>query len=106
MADTYNFLVFEPIREEGVEVLRAVGEVRYPSALDEDTLIAEIGDIDGVVLRARGRITRRLLEHAPRLKVAGRHGTGCDNVDVQAATEHGVQVVNTADANSEAVAET
>jgi D-3-phosphoglycerate dehydrogenase len=45
------------------------------------------------------------MEAAPRLKVVGRHGVGLDNVDVEAATELGVWVVNTPEANSESVAE-
>jgi len=101
----YRFLLYEPIHEAGIRVLRAVGEVRMASSTDEDTIVKEIGDIDGVVVRARGGVTRRILEHAPRLKVVGRHGTGVDNIDIGAATEHGVQVVRTPEANTEAVAE-
>jgi len=93
------------MQEVGIQVLRAVGEVRMATSTDEDAIINEIGDIDGVVVRARGGVTRRILEHAPRLKVVGRHGTGVDNIDIGAATEHGVQVVRTPEANTEAVAE-
>ena len=101
----YRFLLFEPMHEAGIQVLRSVGEVRMATSTDEDTIIKEIGDIDGVVVRARGGVTRRILEHAPRLKVVGRHGTGVDNIDLEAATEHGVQVVKTPEATTEAVAE-
>jgi len=101
----YNFLLFEPIHEAGIEVLESVGTIRMASATDEDTLIDEIADIDGVVIRANGRVTRRLLAHGPRLKVVGRHGVGVDNVDLDAATDHGVQVVNTPLATVEPVAE-
>ena len=101
----YKFLLYEPMHKAGMQVLRAAGEVRMASATDEDTIIEEIGDIDGVVVRAKGRMTRRILEHAPVLKVVGRHGTGVDNIDLEAATEHGVQVVKTPEASTEAVAE-
>jgi len=101
----YKFLLYEPIQECGLEVLRAVGEVRMASATDEESIIAEIGDIDGVVIRSRGGMTRRILENAPNLKVVGRHGVGVDNVDLQAATDHSVQVVNTPTATVEGVAE-
>jgi len=100
-----KFMVTEPIHEAGMQVLRAAGEVVMASGQDEDTLIAEIGDIDGMVLRAKGRITRRVLEHAPRLKVVGRHGVGVDNIDIDAATAYGVQIVNTPLATVEGVAE-
>jgi len=100
-----NFLLYEPIHEAGLAVLREAGKVRMASATDEATIIAEIGDIDGVVIRAQGAMTRRILENAPCLKVVGRHGVGVDNVDLVAATDHGVQVVNTPTATVEGVAE-
>ena len=101
----YTFLLYEPIHEAGMQVLRSVGQVRLASNADEDTIVAEIGDVHGVVVRAKGRVTRRILEHAPLLKVVGRHGTGVDNIDLEAATERGVQVVKTPEATTEAVAE-
>jgi len=101
----FKFLLYEPMHKAGIDVLRSVGEVRVASDTDENTIVEEIGDIDGVVVRANGRMTRRILEHAPRLRVVGRHGTGVDNIDVEAATEHGVQVVRTPEATTEAVAE-
>lgn len=100
-----KFMVTEPIHEAGMEVLRAAGEVVMASGQDEATLIAEVGDIDGMVLRAKGRITRRVLENAPKLKVVGRHGVGVDNIDLEAATECGVQIVYTPLATVEGVAE-
>jgi len=101
----FRFLLLEPMHRAGIEVLEAAGQVRMATATDEDTVMREIGDIDGVVIRANGAITRRILEHAPRLKVVGRHGVGVDNIDLEAATDHGVQVVNTPLATVEPVAE-
>jgi D-3-phosphoglycerate dehydrogenase / 2-oxoglutarate reductase len=101
----FKFLLFEPIHEAGLKVLQEAGEVRMASGTDEDTLIAEIGDIDGAVVRAQGALTRRVMENAPKLKVAGRHGVGVDNIDVAAATELGIQIVNTPMAVVEGVAE-
>ncbi len=101
----YKFLLFEPIHEAGLKVLQEAGEVRLASGTDEETLIAEIGDIDGAVVRAQGALTRRVMEHAPKLKVAGRHGVGVDNIDVPAATELGIRIVYTPMAVVEGVAE-
>jgi len=101
----FNFLLYEPMHQAGVDVLNAIGNVRMASATDEDTIVAEIGDIDGVVIRGNGRMSRRIMEHAPRLKVVGRHGVGVDNVDLDAATDHSIQVVNTPEATVEPVAE-
>ncbi|MCD6518803.1 MAG: hydroxyacid dehydrogenase [Anaerolineae bacterium] len=101
----FKFLLYEPIHEVGMKVLQEVGEVRLASGTDEETIISEIGDIDGVIIRARGAMTRHIMEHAPKLKVVGRHGVGVDNIDLEAATEHGIQVVNTPYAVTEGVAE-
>ena len=100
-----EFLLYEPILEVGMQVLRPVGQVRMASATDEETIIAEIGAVDGVIMRARGAMTRRMMEHAPKLRVVGRHGVGVDNIDLEAATDHGIQVVNTPLATVESVAE-
>jgi len=101
----FKFLLYEPIHEVGMAVLRQAGEIRLASATDEDTIIAEIADCDGVVIRARGAMTRRIMTHAPKLRVVGRHGVGVDNIDLEAATEFGIQVVNTPLATVEGVAE-
>jgi len=101
----FHFLLYEPMHQAGVDVLKTVGTVRIAPATDEDTIISEIGDVDGVVIRGNGRMTHRIMEHAPRLRVVGRHGVGVDNVDLEAATEHGIQVVYTPEATVEPVAE-
>lgn len=100
-----NILPCEPIHQRGLRILEARGRVVRPASLAEDALLALIPPIDAILLRALGRITRRLLEAAPRLKVIGRHGIGLDNVDVEAATARGVWVVNTPDAPTQPVAE-
>ena len=58
-----------------------------------------------VIVRANGKVTRKIMESAPRLRVVGRHGVGVENIDVEAATEKGIWVVNTPDANDASVAE-
>jgi D-3-phosphoglycerate dehydrogenase len=101
----HNFYLYEPMHEAGMQVLRAAGQVRLASDVAEERIIAEIQDIDGVVVRSRGSMSRRIMQSAPRLKVVGRHGVGVDNIDVQAATELGIQVVYTPEAAVEGVAE-
>lgn len=101
----FQFLLVEPIHEAGLRVLQEAGQVRLASDPSEATLLREVGDCDGLIIRSRGRVTRNLLAHAPRLRVVGRHGVGVDNVDLAAATEFGVQVVNTPQAVVESVAE-
>jgi len=98
-------LVTEPIDPGALERLAAAAQVRIASSLDERTLAAEASDAHGIVVRAAGTITRRVIDAAPHLRVIGRHGVGVDHIDRRAAAERGVVVVNTPDANSRAVAE-
>jgi D-3-phosphoglycerate dehydrogenase len=98
-------LLYESIHPEGLAVLEEKAQVRYAPGWSEEEVLPIIGDIEGIIIRANGRVSRRLMERAPRLKVVGRHGVGLDNVDVAAASELGVYVVNTPAANAEAVAE-
>lgn len=61
-------------------------------------------EYDGVVVRSANRITRRMLASSPRLAVVGRAGSGVDNIDLTAAAELGVPVVNAPTGNARSVA--
>ena len=98
-------LLYEPIHAKALDLLKARAEVRFAESLDEDALIPSVGDVEGIIIRAHGKVTRRLMEAAPRLKVIARHGVGVESIDRQAAAEMGIVVVNTPDANIESVAE-
>jgi D-3-phosphoglycerate dehydrogenase len=98
-------LLTEEIHASGRALLERDAEVRLAPALDEDSLCDAAADVDAIVLRARGHVTARIMDAAPRLRVIGRHGVGVDNVDVGAATERGIQVLNTPGANVISVAE-
>ena len=101
----YNVLLYEDIREEGKAILREKADLSFAESFEENDLIEKVKEIDGIIIRAKGKVTRRMMELAPRLKVIGRHGVGVENVDVEAATEKGIWVVNTPDANDLSVAE-
>jgi D-3-phosphoglycerate dehydrogenase len=85
-------------RERGIEVDEKPG-------LTPDELKAIIGEYDGLAIRSATKVTRPLLEAAANLKVVGRAGIGVDNVDIPAATAHGVVVMNTPFGNSITTAE-
>ena len=85
-------------RERGLEVDTRVG-------MKPAELIAAIGDYDGLAIRSATKVTPAVLEAAVRLKVVGRAGIGVDNIDVEAATERGVVVMNTPFGNSVTTAE-
>lgn len=101
----FRFLLYEPMHEAGTSLLRQHGEVSVAPAVDEATLVAAVRDADAVVIRANGKVSQAVIAAAPRLKVIGRHGVGLENIDVSAATERGIWVVYTPEANSESVAE-
>jgi len=104
-APKLRFLLYEPMHEAGTNLLKQYGEVITAPALDEATLLSLVSDVDAIVIRANGKVTRTIMEAASRLKVVGRHGVGLETIDVPAATERGVWVVYTPEANSESVAE-
>jgi D-3-phosphoglycerate dehydrogenase len=93
------------MHEAGTSLLKQHGEVIMAPALDEAALVRVVRDVDAIVIRANGKVTRTVMEAAPKLRVIGRHGVGLETVDVPAATERGIWVVNTPEANSESVAE-
>jgi len=98
-------LLYEDMHEDGKALLKEKGEILFAHSLEEASLIQEVKEIDGIVIRANGKVSRTLMESAPRLKVIGRHGVGVENIDLDAATEKGIWVVNTPDANDISVAE-
>ena len=102
----FKVLVTEPVHSAGTEHLaeRGAEVVAVPTATQE-TILDLVGDVDGILLRARGRIDAEVMDRAPKLKVVGRHGVGVDNIDIPEATRRGIRVVNTPMAPMEPVAE-
>jgi D-3-phosphoglycerate dehydrogenase len=68
-------------------------------------VLALVADVQAIVVRSETKITAEVFAAAPQLKVVGRAGVGVDNVDVEAATERGVIVMNTPSGNTIATAE-
>lgn len=100
-----KILITENVSSAGVDFLRAKGyELKFLSAPDEEMMVREAADCDGMIVRILP-ITRRVLESAKKLKVVGKHGVGTDNIDKAAAKELGISVVNTPTANTRSVAE-
>ena len=98
-------LLNQKIRDEGLAVLEGKAEVIIAPDPSQATILNLIQDVHGVILRTTSQITREMIESAPHLKVISRTGVGVDNVDVQAASEHGVMVCNLPGLNSISVAE-
>lgn len=99
-----KILIVQPIHERGVQVFDDRFEVRVAPDPSVATVIREIEGVEGVIVRT-APFTREIIEAAKGLKVIGRHGVGVDNIDVKTATEKGIVVVNTPNANATSVAE-
>lgn len=99
-----KILIVQPIHERGMQVFDESFDVRVASDPSVATVIKEIKGVEGVVVRM-APFTREIIEAADALKVIGRHGVGVDTIDIQAATEKGIVVVNTPNANATSVAE-
>ncbi|MCE5244730.1 MAG: phosphoglycerate dehydrogenase, partial [Desulfobacteraceae bacterium] len=102
-----KILICDGMEDSGLELLRAAEgiDVDAPEQLSAEEIKARLPEYEAVVVRSRTRMTADMIENAPRLKVIGRAGTGVDNIDVQAASNRGILVMNTPGANAMAAAE-
>ena len=100
-------LVSDPISEAGIEKLRAIPgvEVDVKLGLKPDELKAIIGEYAALAVRSETKVTADILSAAEKLQIIGRAGVGVDNIDVTAATQKGVVVVNSPEGNTLAAAE-
>jgi len=93
------------MHESGLRLLREATDLRMASALDPATLQREVVGADALIIRTGGVVDAALLDRGKNLRVVGRHGVGYDQIDVDAATARGIQVVYTPGANTQSVAE-
>jgi D-3-phosphoglycerate dehydrogenase len=101
-----KILIAEEIATRGVELLKSNGhEIVVEINPSPERLLELISDVEGVVIRSATKITKEVLENAPRLKAVGRAGIGLDNVDVKYATQRGVMVINAPQSNILSAAE-
>ena len=102
-----KILVSDPLSEEGLEILRKEKdiEVEVVTKLPLEELKKKIEDAEALIVRSGTKVTRDLINSGKNLKVIGRAGVGIDNVDVKAATENGIIVMNSPGANTISTAE-
>ena len=98
----YKILVSDPISPEGLKSLtdHKDFEVVTNTELSESELIEKIADFEGLIVRSQTQVTADVIAAAPNLKVIARAGVGVDNIDIDAATKHGVIVINAPDGNT------
>ncbi|NBP25176.1 MAG: phosphoglycerate dehydrogenase, partial [Proteobacteria bacterium] len=103
-----HVLVCDPISPRGIAYFQARPEFKVTvlsKRLSEAELLPLLGDVEAIVVRSETKVTKAVLEAAPKLRVVGRAGVGVDNVDVAAATQRGVVVMNTPAGNTVTTAE-
>lgn len=98
-------LVADEISPEGIDILRSALEVDYIPDVSPEKLLDIIPDYQGLLVRSRCKVPRTVLEKGKALKIVGRAGVGVDNIDLPAATEHGVLVINSPEGNTASAAE-
>lgn len=100
-----KILVSDEISSKGLQILKSSGyQVDENYQLTPDQIKGVISQYDAVIVRGRTRITKEIID-ASNLRVIARAGVGLDNIDVKAASEHGIKVLSTPQAPSVSVAE-
>jgi D-3-phosphoglycerate dehydrogenase len=107
MSAPFKVLIADAISEDGLEPLRSDGrfELIEKAGLKGEDLARAIETANAVIVRSGTRITRDSLKYARNLQVIGRAGVGVDNIDVDAATEGGIAVLNAPSGNTISAAE-
>lgn len=101
----WKILLTDGLEENGKEILRKSAEVVENPTITADELLTVVSEYDALIVRGRTKVTAAVLAAGTKLKVVGRAGVGVDNIDLNAAKEHKVTVVNSPTATSVAVAE-
>lgn len=98
-------LVADEISKEGIAILETALEVVYDPSITAQQLLGAIGEFDALLVRSRTKVTKEVFQAGKKLKLVGRAGVGVDNIDLPAATEAGVLVVNSPEGNTASAAE-
>lgn len=98
-------VVAEKIAESGIEALGESCAVDLALGADRAELLRRLAEAEGLVVRSATQVDAELIAAAPQLRVIGRAGIGVDNIDVEAATQAGIVVVNAPQANIISAAE-
>jgi D-3-phosphoglycerate dehydrogenase len=99
-------LITDPIADAGVELLREAGhDVVTDYDVEGEALLEAVADANALIVRSGTDVDDAVFEAAPELVIVGRAGIGVDNIDIEAATDHGVIVANAPEGNVRAAAE-
>ncbi|OGI19096.1 MAG: phosphoglycerate dehydrogenase [Candidatus Melainabacteria bacterium RIFCSPHIGHO2_02_FULL_34_12] len=99
-------LVTDKLNEAGLNILKQVADVDYTPGISADELKKKIKDYDALLVRSQTKVTKEVIDAcSSKMKIIGRAGVGVDNIDLEAATQKGIIVVNSPEGNTTAAAE-
>ncbi len=99
-------IVCDAIDEIGITILKKAGLiVDYKPEIEPDDLLASVGESNVIIVRSRTKITKKVIDAAPNVKIIARVGVGLDNIDTEYAESKGIKVLNAAEAAMNAVSE-
>lgn len=104
---TFHILVADPLSEDGLKPLREQPDMQVviQTELSPEELLNDIPKYDALIVRSQTMVTAEIIAKAAQLKIIGRAGVGTDNIDLEAATQHGIIVVNAPHGNTNSAAE-
>ncbi len=103
----FKVLLADGIDPAGIELIQKTNAIEpiVHSKLEREKLLEIIPEVDGIIVRSGTSVDREAIERSSKLKVVGRAGVGVDNVDIDAATEHGIIVMNSPGGSTTTTAE-
>ncbi|HVZ72542.1 MAG TPA: hydroxyacid dehydrogenase [Polyangia bacterium] len=106
MSEPIKILISDDMSKKAVEILSGAGfQVDVKTGMKPEELAAVVGQYHGLGVRSASKVTAAVLANPGKLKIIGRAGVGVDNIDVKAAKEKGILVINTPQGNAAAAAE-
>ncbi len=101
-----KIIICDSIDERGIKTLKNAGlNVDYLPEISAQELISKVSDYDVIVVRSRTKITKEVIQKANNTKIIARVGVGLDNIDIEEAGKHNIEVINAAEASITAVSE-
>lgn len=97
-----KILISDPISKDGLKKLLEADDIELDinTDLSPEELKNKIGEYHGLLVRSQTKVTEEIIKNAKNLQVIGRAGVGVDNIDINAATERGIAVINAPDGNT------
>lgn len=106
MQSSISVLICDSIHQSGIDILKKAGmKVDYKPNILADELLSIVKDYEVILVRSRTRITREVIQVASNAKIIARAGVGLDNIEVKAAEDRSIRVINAPEAAMNAVSE-